>query len=238
MDKHILTYSTLWNLVNLDTGDHKQKDIAQLFLTAMLDWKRTEPTNISEFINDLKAYFGTPLSKDKINSKKFDGQNAWDIEAGSSISELIDLSTGLYNEPDFDKIIGNILNLYEQEFSKVDFIAELKYLTTEQGGRKTPAYSGYRPQVKFDFTEMQTSGQQTFIDKEIVYPGETVNAKIKIVSPDYFAGNLKEGMKFEFREGATIIGKGQIKNIINSKLDKPAGNIGSYVKRFLETTHD
>ena len=226
MDKHILTYSTLWNLVNLDTGDHKQKDIAQLFLTAMLDWKRTETTNISEFINDLKAYFGTPLSKDKINSKKFDGQNAWNIEAGSSISELIDLSTWLYNEPDFDKILRNILNHYEQEFSKVDFIAELKYLTTEQGGRKTPAYSGYRPQVKFDFTEMQTSGQQTFIDKEIVYSGETVNAKIKIVSPDYFAGYLKEGMKFEFREGATIIGTGQITNIINDKLDKPAGNIG------------
>jgi len=226
MDKHILTYSTLWNLVNLDTGDHKQKDIAQLFLTAMLDWKRTEPKNISEFIKDLKVYFGTPLSKDKINNKKFDGQNAWDIEAGSSISELIDLSTEFYNQPDFDKIIGIILNHYEQEFSKVDFIAELKYLTTEQGGRKTPAHSGYRPQVKFDFTEMQTSGQQTFIDKEIVYPGETVNAKIKIVSPDYFAGNLKEGMKFEFREGATIIGTGQITNIINDKLDKPAGNIG------------
>lgn len=224
MDKHILTYSTLWNLVNLDTDDHKQKDIAQLFLTAMLDWKRTEPTNISEFIKDLKVYFGTPLSKEKINSKKFDGQNAWDIEAGSSITELIDLSTGFYNEPDFDKIIGNILNHYEQEFSKVDFIAELKYLTTEQGGRKTPAHSGYRPQVKFDFTEMQTSGQQTFIDKEIVYPGETVNAKIKIASPDYFAGNLTEGMKFEFREGATIIGTGQITDIINDKLDKPAGN--------------
>jgi hypothetical protein len=28
------------------------------------------------------------------------------------------------------------------------------------------------PQVKFDFEEMQTSGQQTFIDKEIVNPRE------------------------------------------------------------------
>ncbi|MDP4284348.1 MAG: hypothetical protein Q8891_07995 [Bacteroidota bacterium] len=219
-----MTYSTLWNLVNLDTSDHKEKDIAKLFLIAMLDWKRTDPTNISEFIKDLKVYFGTPLTKDKIDSKKFDGRNAWDIEAGSSISELIDLSTEFYNEADFDKIIGNILNHYEQEFSKVDFIAELKYLTTEQGGRKTPAYSGYRPQVKFGFTEMQTSGQQTFIDKEIVYPGETVNAKIKILSPDFFAGNLTEGMKFEFREGSKIIGIGQITDIINDKLEKPAGN--------------
>jgi len=220
MDKHILTYSTLWSLVNLDTKDHKQKDIAQLFLNAMLDWKRTNPTTISDFIKDLKKYFGTPLTKDKIIDKHYDGNNAWDIEAGSSITELIDLSGEFYNETDFDKIVDNMLKYYEQEFCKVDFIAELKYLTGEQGGRHTPAHSGYRPQVKFDFTEMQTSGQQTFIDKEVVYPGDTVNAKIKIASPDYFAGDLTEGMKFEFREGATVIGTGQIKEIVNDRLEK------------------
>jgi hypothetical protein len=220
MDKHILTYSTLWSLVNLDTKDHKQKDIAQLFLNAMLDWKNTDPTTISDFIKDLKKYFGTPLTIDKIADKHYDGNNAWDIEAGSSITDLIDLSSKFYNETDFDKIVDNILKYYEQEFSKVDFIAELKYLTAEQSGRQAPAHSGYRPQVKFDFTEMQTSGQQTFIDKEVVYPGDTVNAKIKMGSPIYFAGNLTEGMKFEFREGATIIGTGQIKEIVNDKLEK------------------
>ena len=87
-------------------------------------------------------------------------------------------------------------------------------------GRKTPAFSGYRPQVKFDFTEMQTSGQQTFIDKETVYPGDKVDAKIKILSPDYFADCLVEGMNFEFREGSKIIGTGQIKYIVNDKLEK------------------
>lgn len=71
---------------------------------------------------------------------------------------------------------------------------------------------------------MQTSGQQTFIDKETVLPGDVVDAKIKILSPDYFAGNLTEGMNFEFREGATVIGTGKIKQIINDKLEKPAGN--------------
>lgn len=51
-----------------------------------------------------------------------------------------------------------------------DFIAILYYKATNEGGRKTPVQYGYRPQVKFDFDEMQTSGQQTFIDKDIVYP--------------------------------------------------------------------
>lgn len=97
-------------------------------------------------------------------------------------------------------------------------------MTTEQGGRKTPAFSGYRPQVKFDFTEMQKSGQQTFIDKEIVYPGDKVKAKakakIKILSPDYFEDSLKAGMNFENRDGSNVIGTGQIKHVIKGKLEK------------------
>ncbi len=220
MNNKITSYSTLWNLVDIDQTDHKLKDIATLFLNAMNDWPSYNQTDIQDFINELKAYFGTPLTTEKIDKRKLDGQNAWQLEAGSSIAELIDTSTRFCNQSDFDKIIDSVLSFYNDEFNKVDFIAELQYLTTEQGGRKTPANSGYRPQVQFDFTEMQTSGQQTFIDKEIVYPGDKVDAKIKILSPDYFANCLTEGMNFEFREGSTLIGTGQIKYIVNDKLEK------------------
>lgn len=102
----------------------------------------------------------------------------------------------------------------------VDFIAELRYLTGEQGGRSMPARSGFRPQLKFDFTEMQTSGNQTFLEKDIVYPGDSVTAEIKIISVEYFAHKLTENMKFDFREGSKIIGTGVIKKIINEKLRK------------------
>jgi hypothetical protein len=111
-------------------------------------------------------------------------------------------------------------NKFEFDNSNADFIATLTYKTTENGGRKTPTQSGYRPQVKFDFEDMQTSGQQTFIDRELVFPGDTVEAEIKILSVDYFANKLTEKMKFEFREGATVIGTGIIKHIINDKLKK------------------
>lgn len=110
-------------------------------------------------------------------------------------------------------------NKFQVDKGEADFIATLTYLTSEQGGRSTPVFStGYRPQVKFDFSEMQTSGQQTFIDRKIVYPGDTVEAEIKIISVDHFAGQLKEKMKFDFREGSRIIGTGQIKHILNDKL--------------------
>jgi len=56
------------------------------------------------------------------------------------------------------------------------FIARVTYRTTKQGGRTGFAKSGYRPQLKFEFTEMQTSGQHIFINKKAVYPGEIVEA--------------------------------------------------------------
>ena len=103
----------------------------------------------------------------------------------------------------------------------VDFVAILRYRTTEQGGRNTPVFnSGYRPQIKFSFTEMQTSGQQKFLDKEVVFPGDTVTAEIQLASPDFFESNLTEGMDFEFLEGSRIIGTGEIKLIINDRLRK------------------
>ncbi|NHA05719.1 elongation factor Tu [Mucilaginibacter sp. HC2] len=101
-----------------------------------------------------------------------------------------------------------------------DFIAELKYLTTEEGGRATPARSGYRPQLKFGFAEMQTSGRQIFIGRDMVYPGEKVIAEITIIAVPFFAGKLYSGLQFEFREGARIIGTGTITNILNKDLER------------------
>lgn len=111
-------------------------------------------------------------------------------------------------------------NKIQFDKGQADFIATLNYLTTEEGGREKSAFSGYRPHLKFDFSEMQTSGQQTFIDRKIVYPGDTVEAEIKIVAIKHFAGKLKEKMKFEFREGERTIGTGQITRIVNNSLKK------------------
>lgn len=100
------------------------------------------------------------------------------------------------------------------------FIAELKYKTTDEGGRMTPAKSGIRPSVKFHFDKYTTTGDQEFIDKKWVFPGENVKAKIRILSYEYFAKKLEEGMAFEIREGARITGTGKIIKILDSKLRK------------------
>jgi len=104
-------------------------------------------------------------------------------------------------------------------FSSVDFIAELQFLNTEQGGRKNTVASGYRPHIEFeDHPEYLTSGQQIYIGKEKVEPGETVLAEISILSKAYFKNKLNENMKFDFYEGPHIIGSGKVLEIMNVSL--------------------
>lgn len=101
-----------------------------------------------------------------------------------------------------------------------DFLARLTYHPTEKSGRTGPARSEYRPQLKFAFTEMQTSGRQVFLDKEEVYPGDEVTAEISMLSPEFYLGKLNSGTRFEFREGSRIIGIGEILEIFNKDLQE------------------
>ena len=54
MDDKIETNNTLWSLVDLDSENHKVKDITTLFLNAMNDWPTMNQTLISDFIEELK----------------------------------------------------------------------------------------------------------------------------------------------------------------------------------------
>lgn len=110
-------------------------------------------------------------------------------------------------------------NKFELDNSKADFIATITYKTAEENGRETAAASGYRPQVKFGFEERTTSGLQRFIDRDLAFPGDTIDAEIYLLSPHFFKHKLKEGMKFEIIEGLKIMGNGKIKHIINSELN-------------------
>lgn len=91
----------------------------------MNDWPTFNQTEIADFTKELKEYFGTPLTIHKIDATNWDVSNELDVwrhAAGSSIAELIDISTRFCNQPDFDKIIDALLNYYNNEFSKVDFL--------------------------------------------------------------------------------------------------------------------
>jgi hypothetical protein len=99
-----------------------------------------------------------------------------------------------------------------------DFIARVTYLTAERGGRKGYAASGYRPHVKFDGRKELTSGEQLFIDKDKVFPGETVTAEIRIIGTDFFKNYLYVGQHFEVAEGPHLVGHGEILEVTNPDL--------------------
>ena len=110
--------------------------------------------------------------------------------------------------------------------TKPDFIALLKYKTTEDGGRKGFAKSAYRPLIEFPGLKPLTSGEQIFIDKEIVYPGDTVKAQITILSVEAYAGKLYVGQQFRFCEiPDKTLGTGEIIEIVNKDLEKNLGEI-------------
>ncbi len=115
-------------------------------------------------------------------------------------------------------VVSNQFITFELVNRQPDFIAELHYLTIDQGGRKKPAFSGYRPQVKFEFSKIQTSGQQKFLNREVVNPGDTVTAEITILSVEFFKNKLSSGLAFDFREGSKIMGTGKILEVLNNEL--------------------
>lgn len=221
MDLKITTYQTLRYLVDIDKNDHKIKDIARLFLEATNDWPSKNSRDIYKTIHEFKALFGDPLTIEKISHCNIPSREvhwAWMLEAGSSLCELIELAKKFYNISDFDSIVDHFLGYYEQEFARTDFLAKIKYRTRKNGGLKMPVTSGYSSQFKFEVSEMETAGRQTFTDKKFVLPGDTLVAKVKLLKPEDFRGKLADGMTFELNEKGKTIGRGQIQYIVNSQL--------------------
>ncbi|MCD8044703.1 MAG: hypothetical protein LUH10_16845 [Tannerellaceae bacterium] len=89
-----------------------------------------------------------------------------------------------------------------------DIKAEIYYLSTEEGGRKGFVSNGYRGQFYYDGRDWDAP--QTFINKEICYPGETVQCYLTLLNRVSHIGKFYPGKEFEIREGAKTVGKGNI----------------------------
>lgn len=98
------------------------------------------------------------------------------------------------------------------------FLALLTYLTSDEGGRTIPALSGYGPAIKFPFDTGLYTGAQKFIDTELAFPGDVLNAEITMLNREYFKGKLYEGLDFDFFEGQKRIGHGIIKKMFEPEL--------------------
>jgi elongation factor Tu len=89
-----------------------------------------------------------------------------------------------------------------------EFDAEVYALTKEEGGRHKPFFKGYKPQFYIRTTDV-TGEVELPAGVEMVMPGDTVNLKIKLITPVA----LEEKMRFAIREGGKTVGAGVVVKI-------------------------
>ena len=94
-----------------------------------------------------------------------------------------------------------------------DIEAEIAFVPADQGGRLTPAFSGYRPQFYYD--DHDWDADQEYPDVESVLPGQTVRALLRFISPDMHLGRLHPGMEFQVREGTRVVARGRVTKILH-----------------------
>jgi len=82
-----------------------------------------------------------------------------------------------------------------------------------KAGRKTPFASGYRPMFNF-IHEMKTSGKIQLLDKGNFFPGDEAEVEIVFLNKQYLGTNFQKGTKFTFDEGHTLLGEGEVMEIL------------------------
>lgn len=103
---------------------------------------------------------------------------------------------------------GQVLSKPGSITPHTEFDGEVYVLTKEEGGRHTPFFSGYKPQLYFRTTDV--TGDIILPEgTEMVMPGDTVNLKIKLIVPIA----LEEKQRFAIREGGKTVGAGVVTKI-------------------------
>jgi elongation factor Tu len=89
------------------------------------------------------------------------------------------------------------------------FKAQVYVLTKEEGGRHTPFFTGYRPQIYVRTTDV--TGVIKLPDGvEMVMPGDNVNMEVELITTIA----MEKGMRFAIREGGRTVGAGAVTDII------------------------
>ena len=104
---------------------------------------------------------------------------------------------------------GQVLSKPGTVTPHTEFEAEVYVLSKEEGGRHKPFFKGYKPQFYFRTTDV-TGEVELPEGTEMVMPGDTINIKVKLISPIA----MEEKNRFAIREGGRTVGAGVIVTII------------------------
>jgi elongation factor Tu len=89
--------------------------------------------------------------------------------------------------------------------------AKVYLLSTDEGGRKLPIGTGYRPAIYFG--KKQTDGILSFHRDEKPTLGSEYTVTIGLIHPEYLGKALKKGAVFDLKEGSKIIARGTVLDV-------------------------
>jgi len=98
-----------------------------------------------------------------------------------------------------------------------DIEAQVTFLATDDGGRSTPALSGYRPN-HLVLPDYLTSGHHEYKDKDQVLPGESAIADIWFLAPDQYPHSMQMGAVINVQEGSRLVGHAKVVKTYNKVL--------------------
>ena len=90
----------------------------------------------------------------------------------------------------------------------IKFKAEVYVLTTKEGGREKPFFTGYRPQFYFRTTDV-TGSISLPEGVEMVMPGDNVTMDVELIQPIA----IEQQLRFAIREGGRTIGSGVVTEV-------------------------
>ncbi|MDP6963825.1 MAG: elongation factor Tu [Planctomycetota bacterium] len=127
-----------------------------------------------------------------------------DGQAGDNVGILL---RGVKKE---DVVRGQVLSAVGSITPHTTFETEIYVLTKEEGGRKKPFVSGYRPQFYFRTTDV-TGTIELADGVDVVMPGDNVKVKVTLISPVA----MEEQLHFAIREGGRTVGAGVVAKIVD-----------------------
>ncbi len=104
---------------------------------------------------------------------------------------------------------GQVLAKPKTVTPHTEFKAEVYVLSHEEGGRKTPFVSNYRPQFYFRTTDV-TGVVNLMEGTDMVRPGENTEMIVELIAPIA----VEQGTKFSIREGGRTVGAGVVSEIV------------------------
>jgi elongation factor Tu len=108
-----------------------------------------------------------------------------------------------------DVMRGQVLSAVGSITPHTVFETEIYVLTKDEGGRKKPFVTGYRPQFYFRTTDV-TGSIQLSDGVDVVMPGDNVKVTVTLISPVA----MEEQLHFAIREGGRTVGAGVVAKIV------------------------